>query len=151
MGAAPVVYRGDTEFAIVLTPLQYLKSSAAAGTGNIFPVALTHWLRTANALPILLAHKGWSMSSRDQNLFCPVWLRSSLIGMTPLFIRLLRVLMNRLRLLKGVVKAGREPHLASLARVIRKQGAVKVDIWHAIAQRGQTRKSLFAVGVIGKI
>jgi hypothetical protein len=151
MGAAPVACRGDTEFAIVLTPLQYLETIAAAGMGNIFPVAPTHRLRTANALPILLAHKGWLMPSRDQNPFCPVWLRSSLIGMTPLFIRLLRVLMNRLRLSKEVVKAGREPHLASLARVISKQGAVKVDIWHTIARRGQTRKSLSAVGVIGKI
>jgi hypothetical protein len=71
--------------------------------------------------------------------------------MTPLFTRLLRVFINRLRLSKGVAKAGREPHLASLARVIRKQGAVKADIWHGIAQCGQTRKSPFAVGAIGNI
>jgi hypothetical protein len=67
--------------------------------------------------------------------------------MTPLFTRLLRVLINRFKTFEGVAKAGREPHLASLARVIKTQGAVKVDIWHGIAQRGRMRKSLFAVGV----
>jgi hypothetical protein len=61
MDAAPVAYKGDTEFAIVLTPLQCLKTIAAAGTKNIFSVVLTHRLETENVLLILLAHKGWLM------------------------------------------------------------------------------------------
>lgn len=61
MNAAPVACKGDTEFAIALIPLQCLDMIVVAGTANIFPVVLTHWLRTENALQILLAHKGWLM------------------------------------------------------------------------------------------
>jgi hypothetical protein len=61
MDAARVAYKGDTGFAIVLTPLRFLETIDAAGTKNIFPIVLTHRLRTENALPILLVHKGWLM------------------------------------------------------------------------------------------